>query len=385
MRQIRSHHLAALLAEHEAPCISLYQPTHRHHPDNQQDPIRYRNLVDELESSLSRSYPGPEVDSLLERLRARANDDEFWNRRTEGLAILSSADTFEVFDLQRSVPARAVVADSFHIKPLLRIVQSADRYQILCLDRHGASLYEGNRDALDPVDLTDVPATITEALGEGLTEPHLTVASYGGAPGGGQGRVAMHHGHGGKSAAVENDTERFFRVLDRAIIERHSRPSGLPLMLAALAEYHEPFRRVSHNPNLLSEGIVKNPDAIDLDDLRAEAWKILEPRYLQRLEKLVDEFEAARARQRGADDLSDIAAAAVAGRVASMLVDADRVIPGTLDRSTGRIQRGELGDPDRDDLLDDLAEAVLRTKGEVVVVPSGRMPTETGAAATYRY
>ena len=30
------------------PCISLYQPTHRRHPDNQQDPIRFRNLVTEV-------------------------------------------------------------------------------------------------------------------------------------------------------------------------------------------------------------------------------------------------------------------------------------------------------------------------------------------------
>ena len=41
-----------LLAEHEAPCLSLYQPTHRHHPDNTQDPIRFRNLVKQLAESL---------------------------------------------------------------------------------------------------------------------------------------------------------------------------------------------------------------------------------------------------------------------------------------------------------------------------------------------
>ena len=30
------------------PCQSLYQPTHRRHPDNQQDPIRFRHLVKAL-------------------------------------------------------------------------------------------------------------------------------------------------------------------------------------------------------------------------------------------------------------------------------------------------------------------------------------------------
>ena len=38
-----------------------------------------------------------------------------------------------------------------------------------------------------------------------------------------------------------------------------------------------------------------------------------------------------------------------------------------------------------DDVLDDLAELVLRTKGDVVVVPTERMPSTTGAVAIYRY
>ena len=28
----------------KVPCLSLCQPTHHHYPDNQQDPIRCRNL-----------------------------------------------------------------------------------------------------------------------------------------------------------------------------------------------------------------------------------------------------------------------------------------------------------------------------------------------------
>jgi hypothetical protein len=39
-----------LLSPHEPPCLSLYQPTHRRHPENQHDPIRFRNLVREMEA-----------------------------------------------------------------------------------------------------------------------------------------------------------------------------------------------------------------------------------------------------------------------------------------------------------------------------------------------
>src|SRR5215813_14104752 len=196
----------------ETPCLSLYQPTHRHHPDNQQDPIRFRNLVKTLEQSLRQKYPAREVRPLLQPLNELASDRDFWNHTQDGLAVLCAPDQFRIYKLQRRVPELAIVADSFHIKPLLRIVQSADRYQILGLSRGAIKLFEGNRDALDEIELAPgVPRTVADALGEELTEPHQTVRSLGGVGGS---SVAFHHGHGGKSDEVAVDVERFFRAVD---------------------------------------------------------------------------------------------------------------------------------------------------------------------------
>ena len=44
--------LADLLAFNGQPCLSLCWPTHRSHPDNQQNPIRFHDLIKVLESSL---------------------------------------------------------------------------------------------------------------------------------------------------------------------------------------------------------------------------------------------------------------------------------------------------------------------------------------------
>ena len=56
--------------------------------------------------------------------------------------------TISVYRLQRSVPEMAVANARMHLKPLVRIAQSADRFQILCLSRDSVRLFEGNRDAL---------------------------------------------------------------------------------------------------------------------------------------------------------------------------------------------------------------------------------------------
>lgn len=381
MHALSDDFASGVLTRQGTPCLSLYQPTHRRHPENQQDPIRFRNLVKALEASLRRRYATADVHTLLAPFWTLADAHDFWNHTQLGLAVLAAPGFFRTYRLLRPVPERVVAADSFHLKPLLRIVQSADRYHVLALSRRDIRLFEGNRDALEELELVPGARTITEALGPELTEPHLTVASYGGS-GAGQ---AMHHGHGTKKDEVDRDTEKYFRAVDRAILEHYSRPSGLPLILAALPEYHEPFRRVSANPFLVAEGLRGDPGSLDLDDLRERAWRAVEPQYLARLAHLADTFRRAAANGRGTADLAEAAAAALAGRVSTLLVEAERVSPGRLDRDTARVQAADLSEPDVDDLLDDLGELVLAAKGEVVVVPAERMPVETGLAATYRF
>jgi hypothetical protein len=213
-----------------------------------------------LEESLLQQLPKEEVRPLLKPFLALADDRDFWNHTLDGLAVLGAKGIFRVYKLQRPVAELAVVADSFHTKPLIRILQSADRYHVLGLNRQETKLFEGNRDALDEIQLhQDVPRKLTDALGEELTDRRLTVASYGGVGGS---QAPMHHGHGGKKAEVDIDAERFFRAIDRGILEHHTQPSGLPLILAALPEHHHMFHEISANPFPIDESIDIHPDAL---------------------------------------------------------------------------------------------------------------------------
>jgi len=368
----------------DPPCLSLYQTTHRRHPDNQQDPIRFRNLVKVLEESLLQQVPKQDVRLLLEPFLALADDRDFWNHTLDGLAVLGAKGIFRVYRLQRPVAELVIVADSFHTKPLMHILQSADRYHVLGLNRQEIKLFEGNRDALYEIRLhQDVPRKLTDALGEALTDPHLTVASYGGAGGS---QAPMHHGHGGKKAEADIDAERFFRTIDRGILEHYSQPSGLPLILAALPEHHHMFHEISANPYLIDESIDIHPDALSsMDELRVRAWQLIEPHFLARLATLVEEFGNAKSEGLGDDDIAQVARSVVGGRVATLLIEACREIPGRINAATGEIEFDKLAHPEVDDLLDDLGMLALKTGGQVVIVPTERMPTKTGIAAIYRY
>lgn len=372
-----------LRQEVEPPCLSLYQPTHRQHPDNQQDLIRFGNLITDLENSLKQKYPNRAIKPLLDPFRKLAADREFWNHAQDGLAVLASANTFKVFRLQRPVAELALVADSFHTKPLMRISQSADRYQILGINRRSITLYEGNRDILDQVDLPPgVPATLEGALGDALvTNERSEGTAYDGSVAG----ATVRRPQDVHQQAIERDTERFFRTVDRAVLENYSRPNGVPLILAALPEHHNMFRRISQNPYLAAEALPLHPDTLPIGELQKRAWELMLPRYLERLGGLVNAYNDAGTKGLGTSRLDEAARAALDGRIATLLVEADRILPGRIDPDSAKIEHGDADNPEFDDVFDDLGEAVIRAGGEVIIVPKERMPTDTGIAATYRF
>lgn len=381
MTHLSHDKLQELISSPKPPCLSIYLPTHRHFPDNQRDPIAFKNLLREVEDSLKQRFGSRDIRPFVEPLRSLASDSHFWNHTLDGLAIFVDSDRQEIFPLQRSVPQFADVSNRFYVKPLLRYLQSSDRFQVVCLSRSRASIWEGNRYVVDAIEAEGFPMTIEDVLGAELTEPHLTVAGYGKGVGG----TPMYHGHGSRKDETEIDDERFFRAIDRLVLERFSKPSGLPLILVGLPKHQAVFRSVSQNKWLISEGVSGDPESYSPDELRKSIWELLEPRYRTRLADLTDQFHTAFNQHLGSGDLSDVARATVTGRVATLMVDADEKRPGQIDVATGAIHPDDLAKPDVGDMLDDLAELVVARGGEVVVVPHDRMPTQSGLAAIFRY
>jgi peptide subunit release factor 1 (eRF1) len=368
----------------EVPCISLYMPTHRSHPENAQDIIRYKNLYKKVKELVSEKFYSVEIATLLEPYEALADNRDFWNHTTDGLAVLCSPGFFEVINLPIHVDELTIVADTFHTKPLRRCLQSADRYQVLGLNQHEFKLFEGNRHALVEVILSqDIPTTIEEALGHELTEKHLTVAAYGGT--GGE-SSNMHHGHGGKKDEIDIDADRFFRFVANVVHEQYSKKNGLPLILAALPEHHNRFKLVNENPLVLPTGIVINPHGVSTEKLAQLAWEVMHPVYLQKLDDWIGKFNQAKAKGLGSDIIDDVIEAAEAGRVDTLFIEAHRIIAKRLrNKTTGVFESLDTTQPTLDDLLDDIGELVSKMGGSVLIIPQDKMPSKTGLAAIFRY
>lgn len=380
--------LAELMEERDGPCISVLMPTERSFPASQQNPVRLRNLV-RLAAEQFDAAEQAHAEPLLAPLRALLEDDAFWQHPTDGLALYSAPGYWRALRLARPVGERVHVTTSFHIKPLLRMLRLSERFHLLALNRERLRLFEGDRIALQEIEPpAGVPRSLQDALGSEVVPTHRDSYSYDAGPGvrGKQSsRVAGGARAGSSEHAQDIEIERFFRVVDRAVTEHVSKRTQLPLVLAALPGYQAQFRKLSHNPQLVDGGIDINPDALSIDELRLLAAEAMRPQFDRRVDALRDRFGAALGAHRGDDRLPQVAVAAAAGRIDCLLLEAERRLSGHLDASSGAFVAAELDDPQAADLLDDLAEQVLRLGGEVVVLPSECMPSRTGLAAIYRY
>ncbi len=260
-----------ILYQEEGPFVTLYQPTHRRFPENKQDPIVFKNLLRSIGKSLSQKYDKDVVNLIMQPFYELEEDAPFWNNTSQGIGVLASRNKCVVYNLQIPVKEFATVADSFHIKPLIKAYQSMESYHLLGLSSTNFTLYQGDRNGFfSEITLpSGTPRTLEEVLGDQLTDSYLSHGSYGGT-----GSHTMYHGHGDAKQERDNDTEKYFRYVDRFVLDHYSKPSKLPLIIVSLPEFLSLFKSISNNPYVLDEGIETPMIPWTRIRLRLKPWRL---------------------------------------------------------------------------------------------------------------
>jgi len=393
-----------LIGPHQPPCLSLYLPTHRTVPENRGDLPSYRNLVGGFETALAAAHPRDDIERLLRPLRLLAGDERFWRHTRDGLAVLASAGCARVFLLQRTVPPLAVVTARFHLMPLVRLASALKRCHVLTVTSREARLHAGTIwcdqhgalvSRLDPVAVMPSPGAATvdtllrsDVIDAETLEPHHVERGLG--PAGRAGATAVHGGVGSRRDDVDADTLIFLRYVDTIVFEQASRPAGLPLVLVAAPRVAASFRGLSRNDFLLDEHVPHDPHLLSREELAAAVAPLFTAAASRRGPSEAAVYRRAVVRNLAASDLADIGRAAVAGRVATLLIEADRFECGHFDRATGAVDFdalpiGPAAALETEDVFNAVAETVIGRGGTVISLPRIDMPTESGVAAIYRY
>jgi hypothetical protein len=182
-------------------------PTHRTVQDGTKDKIVYQGLLKELVQSIYKLEEVSRFETILKTFHDLADETTFWHHQLDGLAIFATEHSMIVYKTQSTFKPLAVVADSFHIKPLYAYFQEQESFHLLALEAEKFEVYVGNIHHLESLAFPfESKITLAEVLGSQLTDNYQTNGSYGGSIVG-----STFHGHGGKKDEIAIDREKYFR------------------------------------------------------------------------------------------------------------------------------------------------------------------------------
>ncbi|MGH7540607.1 MAG: hypothetical protein ACRELC_06390 [Gemmatimonadota bacterium] len=385
--------LETLLRHSAQPAVSIYLPNDGAAPDPDRARLRFRAALERARALID-ADPRYDDEDILTPLLPLAKEREHWNSQGGAFALFHSAEISRRYRLPAAFPELVVVGPTFHTRPLLDYLQNPNRFWVLELGQGQVRLWRGDAERMRPLEGTSLPRDLQEALGYEFTRDPEIVHRAGAKSGRGGniraqrgGSVGAFHGHGVGVDDRQPELRRFFKIVDDAVREYLGRAGG-PVILAAVAEHHPLYREVSRLDRLAPEGIEASVRDWSPDRLHGAAWPIAVKAAEKRIDEALALWETSYGRGKGEADPANLGAFAVAGRIRLLMTERDRRLWGTIDPQTGKLEVRQVGgeDPGAEtvDLLDELSEIVLLYRGETLVLPSGRMPTDTGLAGVLR-
>lgn len=382
MHTLSQDELKTLMGKHQGLCISIFMPTFRTGAESQQNQIRFRNLLRSAEEKLlAAGLRSQELKELLEPAQALPGNILFWRRQSDGLALFLCAGLFRCFCLPEAFDEFIVVADRFHIRPLLPVLRNDRRFYILTLSQKEVRLLEGTGQGVTEIKLEALPKSLDEALQYDDLEKQVRFRT--GSVGGGTG-MAMVSGHGGVVDDTKDNLLKYFRVIDRGLHDR-LKDEQAPLVLAGVEYLFPIYREANTFPHLIEEGIPGNPRGINPDSLYRMALKIVGPFFQKAENDALAQYRQSSGTGLTSADIREIVPEAAHGRVGMLFIAAGSRNWGTFHRESGAVELRRKPEAEDEDLLEIAAIQTYINGGSVFILPPGKMPEPKALVAVFRY
>ncbi|MFO7918858.1 MAG: hypothetical protein R6V13_12360 [Anaerolineae bacterium] len=380
MNLLSASHLAALIAYHPNPSISLFIPIDREAPEKASErlSIMARDIDERLTAlGLSPAY----VEELLQPVQELASSESFWRHQSKGLAIFFAPDTLHIFRLPRPFEQQAAVSNQFHIRPLLPLVSADGRFLILTLERGRIELWQGTSEGLDRVELQRVPEDLSGIWRREAPTVQIPTTE--------QGRKTSYWPATFAAPdpdAGEGDTRAHLSKLDGGLNDLLA--GKVPLILAGERDYRLLYRSVSRYPGLVEEEIEgEEEQPLDKDILRRRGLEIIKPRWRREKRRAWAEYERLTKSGSGvvSDNVAEILLAASRGEVKTLFVPMDLQRWGTFEEDVGRIESHPEPEAGDIELLDQAAGYTFVHGGRVYTHGPKEVQKQDSAAAVFGY
>ncbi|MFV8258503.1 hypothetical protein ACNQKP_11885 [Bdellovibrio bacteriovorus] len=363
--------LLMLTSVNEGPCISIYIPGM---PDKTLL-LEYETLVRRAAHLLSLDAKNGEKKELLDSLYS-FNPAEHLQRSDFGMAIFVNKHWKGFYMAAHTVPSKVVVAESFHLKPLLEDLQGESSYHILTLtpleavllhcdggsgtEIHNFLFHQGQHSNsihwkhLDETETSQIPHLKSHMRGRGLDD---------------------------NQCKKKSGVKLFLRWIE-AKISREPGYKQVPLFVFAGENMFHTYKEVTSHPSAVFFKMDPSKSSPRMEALIHQAQIHVKKELAQQRNLSAYELEKMNHQKKVIDDLVKISRAAINGHVRTLFLQNNSEIWGELHRKSGQITFHEKQTNAKDDdILDDIACEVIRHGGEVVVLSKEDMPSQSPAAA----
>jgi hypothetical protein len=363
--------LLKLTSVQEGPCVSIYIPALAE-PALQEE---YDALVKRASYLLSLDENHESHTKVMEGL-FNFNPGEYISGPTQGVAIFVNKHWHGYYLAPHDLPEKVVVADSFHLKPLIEDLQRDHTYHLLVVgvdealllsaqgglssEIHTFLLHHGSHSNsihwkhLDENEAIQIPHLKTQARGRGASDSQFK---------------------------KKNATKLFLRWIESKINKEDGYKS-LPLFVFTSELLFPLYKEITSHPQArfcpldIRKGIPHH------DSLIHRVENILNQESSHHRHLSTVDLDLQKAKNRIIDDLVKISRAALHGEVKTLYLRDNSEIWGQINRKTGEIAvHPKQSNAKDDDVLDDIACEVIRQGGEVIVLTAKDMPSPSPAAA----
>lgn len=378
-----------LIMSCEGLALSIYMPTFETAREARQNPIRLKNLMEKAEDELiNKGLNHDETHDFLAPLDDLINDEVFWQEQDEGLALFLDTKQLIIYRLPMRFDELMIIGESFYIIPLVPIYKGNGQYFLLALDQKEPTLFQGSKFKLARVDELDLPESLQNMLDE-FYEFHSHLQFHNKTvnpnPDLAAGREGVYFGQGGDDIDENAEIRNYFHLFDEALME-YLDGEDAPLILAGLGYLHPLYQEANSYPNLVIEGITKDIDSLEAEELHTVSWQIVKGHYQHDVDKALGVYEKLKAKNDDTtEDLSKIVSAAYFQRVHSLFLAEDTHQWGRFDPEDNTVTVSKERTPQNQDLLNLAAIHTLMNGGNILVLPKEQIPGDNLASAILRF
>lgn len=346
------------------PCVSIFMPTHRHFPENKQDPLRLKNIINIATKRLKEEFGKDEIQPILEKITEINNSIDF-NSFLDGLAIFVNKDKAIKFYLPFPVKERVIIDPTFATRDLVFAMNRSEPYWVVVISDKITKLFLGIRDNIIEFLENDFPF---------VNKYYETKSSL----------TKENHRNDRVSDSIER-IKKYLREIDSRL--KNININNYSIVITGTERILSLFKDISSQADLILTGINGNYESASAHDLSKVVWQQVKNVRAIRRDEILKEIENAFGRKKIATGIDEVWALAKEGRGRLLVVELNYQYSARESEDGLLLIPVELapGKEIIDDAVDDTIEKVISRGGRVVFVNNGKLEKYGHIAMILRY